>query len=153
MILSILGTMEFLLTWSNGTDIGLLSSVYLFLSRQITLSTCIRMCASCLDISTSSCESCFLPFVNAGTSTCPPWIAMSSPMVKPQFAKITLPGSRRLRKPDSWLRFCQKHPHQHCNKKDIVPQGVMPIKNLTVLCFLLLEYVCAQALKLVSVSM
>ena len=73
------GIVEFSLTWSNGTGIGPLCSVYLFLSRPITLSTCIRTCASCLDISASSCESCFLPLVNAGISNCPPWVAMSSP--------------------------------------------------------------------------
>ena len=66
MILSMLAISVSPLCLKVSTGRVPLSIIYLFLSIPIALSTWIRTFDSSLDTSTSFCESCFFPRVNAG---------------------------------------------------------------------------------------
>jgi len=111
--------------------------LYRFFRTPITRLTWMRTRAICRDSSTSHFDSCCFPFVKAGITRRAPWRATSSSIRNPRSARIISPGSINFRKPlflvSSWSDTL---PPQHFDKKQITPVGVMPIRNLTVLCFL-----------------
>ena len=117
--------------------------IYFCLTAPITLSTCILTCDSCLEISTSSLLSWGFPLVKGGCLTS----AHSQPtfcsIVNPQSASMTSPGKRwRIRPLFSVKCTSDTLPPQPFKMKETDPCGVIPIKNLAVLCFL---YVWARA--------
>ena len=83
----------------------------------------------------------------AGICRVAPCTAKSSLIVNPKSANIVSPRSIRLKNFDDCVRFLSKtQPPQHFDRKLITSNGAMPIKNLTVLCFLQFKKVCEQAM-------
>ena len=77
-----------------------------------------------------------------------------SAMLNPQSAKIRSPGDNISKNSHFSVRCLSlvRPPHP-TEMKDIVPCGVMPMRNLMVLCDLYVEYVCALAFRSLGRSM
>ena len=104
----------------------------------ITQSTWIRPLESCLDVSTSTPESCFFPFVKLGILYVATRALNSSFILKPRSASIQSRMETLLKKTDSFV-ICLSgtlppHPPKNlCYKNVMAPAGVIPIKYIEVL--------------------
>lgn len=118
-------------TWDTGITV---CKILKFFHRPMTRSTWILTRDSCLDVSTSSADSCFLPLVKWGIRRMAPQAASSSRIKNHLSAKTSSIGSNSSRKPDS-LVIClseTRPPHPGDNNK-IAPAGVMAIKYFKIL--------------------
>ena len=117
--------------------------VNFLLTSPITCSTWILTFASFLVYSTSRADNCFLPLVKAGIYSLAPWNPTLSAMLNPLSASTMSPGNKFFRMPLFSVRYLSlitlslcPPPPQALEINDITPWGVIPIRNLTVLVFI-----------------
>ena len=104
-----------------------------FFNWPITLSTCIRTCAICLDMSTSVTDICAFPLVKAGILRTAPWVANSSSIKNTLSARTQSPNVTFSKKPDfSVIPLSEALPSQLADKKLTATDGVMPTRYLMV---------------------
>lgn len=89
--------------------------------------------------------SCFFPLVKGRSFISAQYMLAASWMLKPWSARTTSPGNKWCNKP----KFSVMYPFE---MKPIVPWGVIPIRNFTVLYFLQLDQVWALAIRDVGLS-
>ena len=89
-----------------------------FLNLPITLSTCMRTCAICLDISTSLAVSGFFPSVKAAILNTAPNVASSSYTKNSRSARTQFPGESMSRNPEfNVINLSDARPPHPADKK------------------------------------
>ena len=116
--------------------------------RPMTHSTWLRTAAMDRKVSTSMADSCHLPLVNAGIiSSVLHMLAKLSCRVNPLSAKIRSPGMWRWGSinPDCLTSSTSETlPPHTLDRNNMDRIGVQPVKNSTVLCFILLDHMTTR---------